>query len=54
MNPGQVKQKNYQMPPQYGFTIAHFLPPSGPFANKSACWPVRGGVQALQPSARMT
>jgi predicted enzyme related to lactoylglutathione lyase len=25
MNPVQVEQQNYQMPPQDGFTIAHFL-----------------------------
>ena len=25
MNQVEVEQKNYQMPPQDGFTIAHFL-----------------------------
>jgi len=25
MNPVQVEQKNYQMPPQDGFSVAHFL-----------------------------
>ncbi len=25
MNHAQVRQKSYQMPPQDGFTVAHFL-----------------------------
>ena len=25
MNPVQVEQKNYEMPPREGFTVAHFL-----------------------------
>jgi hypothetical protein len=29
MNQVQVEQKNYQMPPQEGFTVAHFLTVAG-------------------------